>query len=315
VDHRDEVREFLTSRRAKITPEQAGLPAGTGRRVPGLRRAEVAILANVSPEYYAQLERGNLAGASDTVLDGIARALRLDEAERSHLVDLARAANKAPAARPRRRATRHWTPRPGLQYALDTINAPAFVRNGRLDVVAANRLGRAFNVDLYARQEPPANVARFCFLDTERSRRFYGDWAAAADLTVAVLRTEAGRDPHDKGLQDLIGELSTHSEQFRTRWATHNVRFHASGHKTVHHPIVGELELHFETLNLDAEPGLAMLIYSPEPESVSDERIRLLSSWAASTDLPGHPALTPTSDHPAPSDRRGQTTGEAAPTP
>ncbi|GAA2158165.1 MULTISPECIES: helix-turn-helix transcriptional regulator [Glycomyces] len=300
MNHRDEVREFLTSRRAKITPEQAGLPAGTRRRVPGLRRAEVAILASVSAEYYAQLERGDLAGASDAVLDALARALRLDEAERSHLFDLARAANRAPAARPRHAASRQWTPRPGLQQALDAIGTPAYVQNGRLDVVASNRLGRAFHLDLHAGQEPPANLARFCFLDTERSQRFYADWEAAADLTVAILRTEAGRDLRDQELLDLVCELSGRSEAFRTRWAAHDVRFHASGVKTVNHPVVGEIEIGFESLNLDAEPGLAMLIYSAAPGSDSDERLRLLASWAASTDLPGHPALRPSSGERAP---------------
>lgn len=290
MGHQDEVREFLTSRRAKISPQQAGLPPGLNRRVPGLRRAEVAVLANISVEYYSRLERGGLNGASEAVLDAIAKALQLDESERAYLFDLARAAGRPKPARRRKRATREWSPRPGLRQALDAILAPAYIRNGRLDIVATNRLGRAYLDDLYAGGEQ-ANLARFCFLDTERSQRFYVDWDASADLTVAVLRSEAGRDPHDKDLQDLIGELSTRSEDFRARWGTRDVRLHADGVKTVRHPVVGEMEIAFESFELAAEPGLALLIYSVAPATVSDERMRLLASWAASTDLPGHPSL------------------------
>lgn len=284
MDHRAEVREFLTSRRAKITPERAGLPAGPGRRVPGLRRAEAAVLANVSVEYYARLERGNLAGVSDAVLDAIARALQLDEAERAYLFDLARAANRAPAARPRRRTSNQWTPRPSLRYALDAMTGPALVRNGRMDILAGNRLGYAFYADALADPDRPPNFARFIFLDRERSERFYADWYQAADTNAAILRTEAGRDPYDKGLQDLIGELSTRSEEFRTRWAARNVRIHGSGIKQFHHSAVGELVLHYEEMALNAEPGLSLVIYTAEPSSPSDERLRLLASLAATVD-------------------------------
>ncbi|MEU6248832.1 helix-turn-helix transcriptional regulator [Glycomyces sp. NPDC047010] len=280
MDYRDEVREFLTSRRAKLTPEQAGLPAGSNRRVPGLRRAEVAVLANVSVEYYARLERGGLAGASDTVLDSLARALRLDEAERSYLFDLAKAAGRSPQVRPRRRAAKNWTPRQSLVQLLDAIGSPAIVRNGRLDIVAANRLGRAFYDDLYASAEHPPNFARFTYLDTERSQRFYPDWTTAADINVAMLRAEAGRDPYDKGLQDLIGELSTRSEEFRTRWAARNVRIHGSGRKHVCHAVAGDLDMAYEELEFTAEPGLVLLVYTAEPASPSFERLQLLASWS-----------------------------------
>lgn len=209
MDNRSEIREFLISRRAKVSPERAGLPvSGANRRVAGLRRAEVAMLADVSVEYYSKLERGNIAGASDSVLHSIATALHLDDAERAHLFDLARAAN-APAAKPRRRTAKSAPIRPGLQRALDAITAgPAFVRNGRMDILAVNPLGKAFYADVLA-APGLGNLARFCFLDQQRSRIFYPDWEAAADVTVAILRTEAGRDPHNKDLQDLIGELSS----------------------------------------------------------------------------------------------------------
>jgi transcriptional regulator with XRE-family HTH domain len=194
VDNREEVREFLASRRAGITPERAGLPTGSRRRVPGLRRIEVAALADMSVEYYAKLERGNLAGVSPAVLEAVARALQLDDAERAHLLHLARAADGSDTlVRPRRRTSRQWPPHRGLRWTLDAIAAgPAFVRNGRMDLLAANQLARAFYADVYATAPDQANLARFNFLDPA-SRRFYPDWDTFAD--VAILRTEAGRDP------------------------------------------------------------------------------------------------------------------------
>jgi transcriptional regulator with XRE-family HTH domain len=283
VDNQAEVREFLTSRRAKITPERAGLPSGSRRRVPGLRRSEVAALADMSVEYYAKLERGNLAGVSPAVLEAVARALQLDDAERAHLLNLAQAADGSDAlTRPRRRTTiRQWTPHRSLQWTLDAVTAgPAFVRNGRMDVLAANQLARAFYTDLYASPGNQANLARFNFLDPA-SRRFYPDWDTFADVAVAILRTEAGRDPHDKDLHDLVGELSTRSDEFRTRWAAHDVRHHGTGTKRFHHPAVGELVLAFEGLEMAAAPGLTLTVYAAEPGSPSEEGLRLLASWAA----------------------------------
>lgn len=282
MDNRSEVREFLISRRAKISPERAGLPvSGANRRVAGLRRAEVAMLADMSVEYYSKLERGNIAGASDAVLHSIAAALQLDDAERAHLFDLARAAH-APAVKPRRRTAKSAPIRPGLQRALDAITAgPAFVRNGRMDILAVNPLGKAFYADVFV-APGLGNLARFCFLDPQRSRIFYPDWEAAADVTVAILRTEAGRDPHNKDLQDLIGELFTRSEEFRSRWGAHNVRRHGTGEKTFHHAIVGDITLTYEGLELTTDPDLSFLIYTAEPGSPSEERLRLLASWAAS---------------------------------
>ncbi|MFI8420411.1 helix-turn-helix transcriptional regulator [Streptomyces sp. NPDC085479] len=283
MDNREEVRAFLTSRRAKITPEQAGLPAGSRRRVPGLRRSEVAALADMSVEYYAKLERGNLAGVSPAVLEAVARVLRLDEAERTHLHHLAQAADGSDAlTRPRRRAaTRPWKPRRSLQWTLDAITAgPAFVRNGRMDLLAANTLARAFYSDVYASPGNQTNLARFNFLDPA-SRRFYPDWETFADVAVAILRTEAGRNPYDRGLHDLVGELSTRSEEFRTRWGAHDVRRHGTGTKRFRHAVVGDLTLAFEGLEMAAEPGLTLTVYTAEPGSPSEEGLRLLASWAA----------------------------------
>jgi transcriptional regulator with XRE-family HTH domain len=277
------VHDFLVTRRARITPDQVGLPAGRNRRVPGLRRSEVAAMAGLSVEYYAKIERGALAGVSEQVLDAIARVLLLDDAERAHLAHLARPDDDAPTLtrRTRRTGTQPLT-RPSLQWALDAVTAgPAFVRNGRMDLLAVNRMARAFYADLYADTRRPPNIARFTFLDAA-GERFHPDWDTAADICVAILRTEAGRDPHDRGLHDLVGELSTRSDEFRRRWASHNVRHHGSGTKRFHHPVVGELVLAYEGLDMTAEPGLVLTIYTAEPGSASAERLGLLGSWAAS---------------------------------
>ncbi|KAB8191868.1 helix-turn-helix domain-containing protein [Nonomuraea phyllanthi] len=294
MDKRGEVREFLTSRRAKVTPEQAGIPGGSNRRVPGLRRTEVAILAGVSVEYYAKLERGRIAGASASVLDAIARALQLDDTERTHLFDLARAADGVPASgRPRRRSTRQNASRPSLHWALDAItDAVAFVRDPRQDLLATNALGRRFYSPVIGGGGRTPNLARFQFLDPA-SRDFYPDWDLFAEMCVAIMRAEAGRDPHDRALQDLVGELSTCSETFRTLWAAHDVRTHGTGTKRFIHPEVGELVLAYEELAVTAEPGLILMIYTAEPGSPSAERLRLLASLAAEqpTDT-GNPAAT-----------------------
>jgi hypothetical protein len=237
----------------------------------------------MSVEYYAKLERGNLAGVSPAVLEAVARALQLDDAERAHLLHLAQAADGSDAlTRPRRRATRQWSPHRSLQWTLDAVTAgPAFVRNGRMDLLATNQLARAFYTDVHATPHNQANLARFQFLDPA-SRRFYPDWDQAADVAVAILRTEAGRNPHDKDLHDLVGELSTRSDDFRTRWGAHNVRHHGTGTKRFHHQAVGELTLAYEGLDMAAEPGLTLTIYAAEPGSPSEDALRLLASWAAS---------------------------------
>lgn len=283
MDNRSEVREFLTTRRARLEPRDVGLPAGANRRVPGLRRSEVAMLAGVSIEYYSRLERGDLAGASESVLDAIASALRLDDAERGHLFDLARAANESPLVRPRRRTAARISP--VAQRMLDAVTeAPAFLSNGRGDLLATNRLARAFYAPAYLASGSPPNFGRFQFLDPERSRAFYADWDAAADITVANLRTEAGRDPHSRELQDLVGELSTRSEEFRRRWGAHDVRRHSTGVKSFHHPVVGDLTLTYQVAELVGEPGLSLTIYTAEPGSASESNLRLLASWAATED-------------------------------
>jgi transcriptional regulator with XRE-family HTH domain len=270
------------SRRAKVTPDTAGVIGGTNRRVPGLRRSEVAALAGVSVEYYAKLERGSIGGASTSVLDSVARALQLDDTERAHLFDLARAADGVPSSgRARRRATRSATPRPSLQWALSAItDGVAFVRDQHQDLLATNALGRAFYSPVIGDGGRTPNLARFQFLDPA-AHDFYPDWDLFAQMCVGIMRAEAGRDPHDRGLQDLVGELSTRSEIFRRLWADHDVRTHGAGTKRFHHPVVGDLTLAYEELAITAEPGQVLLVYTAEPGSPSADRLRLLASWAA----------------------------------
>ena len=290
METKQEIREFLTSRRARITPEQAGLHSYGSRRVPGLRREEVAVLAGVSAPYYTRLERGDMSGVSESVLEALARALQLDDAERAHLFDLARAAQPTPV-RPRRRQAKQRV-RPEVQWTLDAITGGgAFVGNERLDLLAANQLGRALFSELYSTPARPVNTARFVFLDP-RAEASYGDWDRVATETVAILRSAAGRDPHNRDLSDLVGELATQSEPFRVRWAAHNVRFHNSGVKHFNHPVVGELHLSFNRLELAADPGLTLFTYTAEPGSRSEEALKLLGSWAATVDPAESPRAT-----------------------
>jgi transcriptional regulator with XRE-family HTH domain len=264
---------------------------GTRRRVPGLRREEVARLAGVSIDYYTRVERGNLQGVSDSVLDAIGDALQLGDAEKEHLRDLARHQNEGP-----KRAAKALpvsAVRPELQYLLDVITeAPATIINNRQDIVAANDLGYAMHSDLYSGSARPANHSRFVFLDPQ-SRNFYPDWQRAAHTNVAILRREAGRTPHDKDLAALIGELSMRSDEFRELWATHDVRRHYAGVKQFKHAVVGDLELHYQTLELTGDPGLVLTVYPATPGSPSAEALRLLASWAATERLGSQAQSTP----------------------
>jgi hypothetical protein len=290
-DVRGQLRAFLSTRRARISPEQAGLPVyhTDRRRVSGLRREEVAVLAGISTEYYTRFERGNATGVSESVIDGIAHALQLDDAERAHLLDLIRTAGRT---RPPRRRPAAQRVRPGVQRIIDSMSgSPAFVLNGRLDVLATNALGLALYSPIYADPLRPANNARFIFLDPHAAE-FFPDWDKVANDTVALLRAEAGRDPHDRRLSDLIGELSTRSDEFRARWATHNVRIHTTGAKRIHHPIVGDLELSFESFPIPADPGQSLVTYTAEPGSPSQDALTLLASWAASADRAEQAAST-----------------------
>ncbi len=279
MDNTNDVREFLMSRRARITPAQAGLPAYGGvRRVAGLKREEVAMLTGVSTEYYARLERGNLRGVSDSVLDSLARALRLDEAERAHLFDLAKAAVPTPAAASRRPRAEV---RPSIERVLAGMTGtPAYVRNARMDVVAANGLCFALYTDILSPEKLPVNLARFMFLDS-RSKDFFVDWDTLADDFAAAMRTESGQNPRDRALNSLIGDLAAGSSEFSTRWARHNVRFHRTARKTMRNQLVGEIELTGDALELPGE-GLTLIAYSAEPGSHAQDQLDFLASWNAS---------------------------------
>lgn len=280
-----EVHDFLVSRRARLKPAEAGLRVASGRRrVPGLRREELAMLAGVSIDYYVQLERGDISGASDGVLDSLAKALHLDDAERDHLFALARASRTTPV----RRRPAPQTVRRNVQLFLDTITgAPAWIQNDRLDILATNALGRALHAPMFDIQAEPVNSARFAFLD-RRGPDFFLDWNQTADDFVAVLRGAAGKNPYDKKLTALVGELATRSDDFRVRWAAHDVRSHGTGRKRIRHPEVGDLDLMYEGMDLVAEPGLTMATYTAEPGSVTEDALRLLGSWNA----PDRHALT-----------------------
>ncbi|MFF8905237.1 helix-turn-helix transcriptional regulator [Streptomyces olivaceoviridis] len=281
------MRDFLASRRAKITPEQAGLPTSGRRRVPGLRREEVAVLAGVSTEWYTRLEKGHISGVSEDVLAAVADALHLDEDERTYLFDLARAARAArPAHRTPSRPKDVEVP-PRIQWMLDSITmSAAFVRNGRLEIVAVNPLGRALHAPMFdsptTDKRGRANFARYHFLDAG-SQDFFVDWDAGAATTVALLRAEAGREPRDRALRELIGELSTLSHEFRALWAAHDVRIRHEGVKRMEHPEVGHLELTYQSVNLPVSHRTVhdLSLCTAEPGSTSEERLKLLASLAA----------------------------------
>ncbi|MEU5741267.1 helix-turn-helix transcriptional regulator [Streptomyces tendae] len=283
---RGEIRDFLAGRRARITPAQAGLPTGARRRVPGLRREEVAVLAGVSTEWYTRLEKGHIAGVSEGVLDAVAGVLRLDDDERAYLFELARASRPASRTPSRRRDVEV----PGrIQWLLDSMTmSSAFVRNGRTDIVARNPLARALLAPLFdsattdKRGRP--NIARYIFLDPA-APDFFVDWDAAGAATAALLRAEAGREPRDRELRELVGELSTLSPEFRGQWAAHDVLMRHDGVKRLQHPDAGHLELTFQSLDLPL-PGRVvhdLVVYTAEPGTASEERLRLLASRDSTT--------------------------------
>ncbi|MFJ4535406.1 helix-turn-helix transcriptional regulator [Streptomyces tibetensis] len=290
MDRSSEIREFLRTRRARITPEQAGLaPHGGARRVPGLRREEVAQLAGVSVDYYIRLERGRTQGVSESVLDAVARALHLDDTERAHLFDLA----QPTATRTRRK--RLLAPQrvhPVLYRTLDSLSVPAVVQGRRTDVLAANRLAHALYTDFEARPRRERNFARYVFLD-EAARSLYADWDQVAGDCLAMLRLYAGRHPDDPQLTELVGELSLHSDAFRRMWADHDVVAHTTGTKRLHHPLVGDLTLDYLVLAVEGDPDQTLTIYSPEPASPSAEALALLAGWTGtSASLPQAPEET-----------------------
>lgn len=274
-----EVREFLIARRAAVTPDRAGITSYGERRVPGLRREEVAMLAGVSADYYTRLERGNIRGASESVLNAIARALQLTDAEREYLFDLARTAPANPL--------RNSTPvaqsvRTSVQRVLDHMSVPAIVTNAHQDIVAANLMGRALYAPILDTDQTP-NMARFIYLN-RRAHDFYTDWPAARRTSAGMLRLEAGRNPLDAELTALVGELSTRSPHFRQDWAGQHVHEHRTGAKTFDHPEVGLIDVAFDVFEMPGEPGLQIVTYSPPPGTGTAEKFALLESWGATVE-------------------------------
>ena len=266
------------SRRARVKPSDVGMGGyDPRRRVTGLRREEVASLAAVSIDYYVRLERGNLKGVSEGILEAVGRALRLTPDERRHLFNLARLANSPHNGH---RTQHSQNVRPPVQMLLNSFAGPAWVRNDRMDLLTANQLGTALYAPIFEGAIAAPNKARFVFLDPT-AREFYPDWFEVAQSNVAVLRAAAGRNPYDKQLSDLIGELSTRSDEFRSLWADHDVLTYQTGAAKISHPVVGDVDLFWEALDLVADNGLTIIAYGAEPGSVSAERLQLLAAWTA----------------------------------
>ncbi|MFD7072623.1 helix-turn-helix transcriptional regulator [Nocardioides sp. NPDC059952] len=280
MDSRAEISSFLTTRRARLTPEEAGVPLYSGsRRVPGLRREEVAHLAGVSSDYYARLERGKIAGASREVLEAIARALKLDDDEREHLFNLVQITQRRS---PRKKGSNRTTVRPGIQRVLDSIQTPALVQNARLERLAFNGLGRALHSLPIDGSRDRYNYATWLFLDPG-AKRFHRDYADAAHNVVALLHAATAQDPYDKELIEIIGTLSTQSDEFRAMWASHDVFRYRAGAKLLTHADVGDLEFGYESFELSSDPGLVMLVFTVEPGSPTADAMQLLASWSAPT--------------------------------
>lgn len=266
--------DFLRTRRARIQPEEVGLPSHGRRRVQGLRREEVAQLAGVSVDYYVRLEQGRGGSASDAVLDAVARVLGLDEVEAAHLRSLTRPPRTAAGPRGRQQV------REGTRLLLDLMpGVPAFVLGRRMDVLAWNALGDAVH-GFSARPLGEANAARQAFLDPA-AREFYPQWEAVAAETVAYLRLDAGRYPEDARLAALVGELSVRSEEFRRLWADHQVKQKTHGVKLIRHPLVGELDFGYETLAVNGSPDQLLVVFTAPPGSPTAQRLALLASWTA----------------------------------
>jgi transcriptional regulator with XRE-family HTH domain len=265
--------DFLRSRRARIGPEDVGLPTyGGRRRVPGLRREEIAQLAGVSVDYYVRLEQDRTGGVSDEVLDALARVLRLDEDERSYLFSLAKPVRRV--RRPRRTVSPH------LRHLLEGMHGnPAYVIDHRTDVLAWNRLAAALLLDFGELPAEHRNWVWLLFRD-ERTRRVFGDWRLKARETVGHLRMHAARHPGDARLTALVGEMSVASEEFRTMWADHNVRDRTRGTKDVVHPLIGAVRLHYQTFQVGGEADQWLVAYSAEPGSEAERSLRTLASWA-----------------------------------
>lgn len=283
-EFRTEINEFLSSRRARITPAQAGIALdGTARRVPGLRREEVARLAGISVDYYVLLERGNLSGASEDILNALARALQLTEAEQIHLSNLAEVSQRV-HGQDRQQPTRVH---PRVREILDAVTAtPAWARNGQFDILATNRLGRALYDPIFRELPDRPNTARHCYLG-DSAADFWVDRGQFTEDFAARLRMESAVRHTDPRLRELISELLARSETFRRQWRSRDVTLLHSGLKRFQHPVVGRLDLNYETMNLNSAPGLVLSVYLSRPGSGTAERLRHLGQWASTQSFAG----------------------------
>lgn len=291
--HHGELREFLRSRRARLTPPDVGLPWHVdGRKVAGLRREEIAVLAGVSVDYYTRLEQGRARNVSDQVLDAVAAALKLDDLERRHLFDLVRTPGRAAGPSASRRAAgavQGLKARPALHALLRSLDpTPAVLHGPRLEVAGINRMGRVLLDDFDSLPAAQRNMAHWMFLNP-KAREVYPDWEEIAEQMVAILRVTAGRDAKDPVLAALVGELSTRSDAFARYWANYRVFQHTFGTKRFRHPAVGEMTLSYETLHPAADSGLYLTVYTAAEGSPSEEKLRILSSWSATP--PTEPAV------------------------
>ncbi|MGW2841505.1 helix-turn-helix transcriptional regulator [Streptomyces sp. NPDC001493] len=307
MDQIVELGEFLRSCRARLDPAAVGMPRTARRRVPGLRREELAQLAGVSVDYYTRLEQGRSRTASPQILESLATALRLDHTEHAHLFDLA---NRRPAQPRRSTPSSAERVSPAVHQLLTTLDAaycPAFVLGRRTDVVASNSLSRALIADFDAMPANERNQSRFLFLDPA-ARDLYADWEAVAADTAAMLRMDAGRHPEDPKLGELVGELAVRSEHFSSYWAERRVHERTEGTKSYHHPVVGDLTVTYQALALPGDSDQTLFIYSTEPGSSSETALRLLATWSteplpdqvrgAASDEPAPPSDSPRAPSP-----------------
>ncbi|SDT45849.1 helix-turn-helix transcriptional regulator [Microlunatus soli] len=272
----NDLGEFLRARRAGLTPDAVGLPIdlGTGRRVTGLRRSEVAQLAGVSTEYYTRLEQGRARQPSEQVLQALAEALQFDDIERRHLFALA-----GTTAGHADRTGSVSRLRPALRQVLDSMElAPAFVSDRDLTVVGGNTLWRLLFPEVAELPRRERSMARWTLLDP-RARLVWNDWERVARDYVHGLRLAAAAQPRNQRIAALIGELMMRSAEFPAWWSEHRVQERSTGLKRLHHPVVGDLELQYEIFTSVADPGQSLVVYSAPAGSPSQERLRLLASW------------------------------------
>lgn len=290
-----DLASFLRARRQNLAPERAGIDVVGDRRVPGLRREEVAALAGVSLDYYRRLEQGRERHPSRQVLDALSRALQLDAHASRHLLAIVSPSTHDEVS--------PSTISDGVRLMLDhALVAPALVVGPASDVLAANAQAGA----LYSAFARIDNLAMMVFLDSA-AREFYDDWEAVGRASVANLRAASTQFPHEPRVSQVIGELSRESERFSTLWAEHEVRPRIEAQEIFHHPVAGELRVQFDALTVSGVPGQRIYVYTPVPGLAGSQAFRaLLEDGGAHPGTPSHDAVTLALHEPAPSHDEGQ---------